>query len=61
MMVSFWLVDTAVPAWAQFALIVAATAAGCWVFYRAGREVGPLRPLIGLNRKSKPKAVLAAA
>jgi len=27
--------------------------AGCWAFYLIGREVGWLRPLIGLKRRVK--------
>ncbi len=61
MIVSYWLVDTGIPTWTQFLLIVGVTVVGCWVFYRAGREFGPLRPLIGLSRKRKAKAALAAA
>lgn len=38
---------TALP---EFVLMCAATAAGCWLFYLIGREIGPLRPLIGLQR-----------
>lgn len=36
---------------AEFAIIVAATTAGCWAFYLVGREIGWLRPLIGLRRR----------
>jgi glucan biosynthesis protein C len=58
----YWLVGLALPVWFQFVLLVATTAAGCWVFYLVGRTIGPLRPLIGLSRRAKPKeAVLAAA
>jgi hypothetical protein len=57
MIMGYWLVDTDIPPAGQFGLIVGATAAGCWLFYRFGREVGPLRPLIGLNRRAKPAAV----
>ncbi len=34
---------------AEFAILVAATVAGCWLFYLAGREISWLRPLIGLR------------
>jgi glucan biosynthesis protein C len=37
------------PGAAEFAILVAATIAGCWAFYLIGREVGWLRPLIGLR------------
>lgn len=61
LMTGYWLVDTAIPAWAQFGTIVGVTMAGCWLFYRAGREIGPLRPLIGLSRRPKPRGVLTTA
>lgn len=34
----------------EFAVIVTVTVTGCWAFYLVGREVGWLRPLIGLRR-----------
>jgi hypothetical protein len=43
------------PALAEFAILVPATVAGCWAFYLGGREVGWLRPLIGL-KLAKPAA-----
>lgn len=43
--------------WA-FATVVAVTALGCWLFYRLGREISWLRPLIGLG-PAKPKRDLA--
>jgi peptidoglycan/LPS O-acetylase OafA/YrhL len=46
---AWWLLPTGLPAPLAFAIILAATAAGCWLFYRLGREVAWLRPLIGLN------------
>lgn len=49
-LVAYWLIPLALPAWLDFALLVAATVAGCWLFYLAGRAIGPLRPLIGLRR-----------
>lgn len=43
------------PALAEFAILVAATVAGCWLFYLGGREIGWLRPLIGLRpRLARP-------
>ena len=39
----------AMPAMIAFLLTVAATALGCWLFYRVGREVSLLRALIGLR------------
>ena len=49
--VGYWLRPTGWPLWAQFGVLVAATVAGCIAFYRVGREVGWLRPLIGLRRR----------
>ena len=34
---------------AEFAILVVATMAGCWLFYDLGRRIGWLRPLIGLK------------
>ena len=51
---AWWLLPASLPAPVAFAIIVAATAAGCWLFYRLGREVAWLRPLIGLGT-AKPK------
>ncbi|MDE8653291.1 acyltransferase family protein [Novosphingobium album (ex Liu et al. 2023)] len=50
MLVNFWLADSAIGAPGRFAILIAATAGGCWLFYLVGREIGPLRPLIGLKR-----------
>ena len=54
----------ALPAPAEFAILVAATVAGCWLFYLAGREIAWLRPLIGLRRprplRRRPSPVEAA-
>lgn len=42
---------------AEFAVLLAATVTGCWLFYRIGREIDWLRPLIGLRaRKPAPQA-----
>lgn len=49
---------TALP---EFLVLCGSVACGSWLFYLVGREIGPLRPLIGLKRhKSKPKPVIAA-
>lgn len=43
------------PPLAEFAIVLAATISGCWLFYRAGREIDWLRPLIGLRvRPARP-------
>jgi Predicted acyltransferases len=39
---------TALP---EFLILCAAVAGGSWLFYIVGREIGPLRPLIGLKRR----------
>ena len=52
---AMWLVHSAVPMGAQFALLSAATIVGCWLFYLIGRRVRWLRPLIGL-RSVPPRA-----
>jgi len=49
-LVAFWLAPLALPGGVAFAVLVAATLAGCWSFYLGGRAIGPLRPLIGLRR-----------
>ena len=48
--VMFWLLGAGLPGWAEFAILVGATVAGCLAFYFGGRAVPWLRPLIGLRR-----------
>jgi len=45
------LLQTSIGPLAEFAVLLAATVLGCWVFYRIGREIGWLRPLIGLRAR----------
>ena len=62
--VEYALRSWSLPAPAEFAILVVATVAGCWAFYLIGREVAPLRPLIGLkprSRRSPARGELAAA
>ncbi len=47
--VGYWTIPLGIGPAAEFAILVAATAAGCWAFYLAGREITWLRPLIGLK------------
>ncbi|WP_243451045.1 acyltransferase [Sphingosinicella sp. CPCC 101087] len=47
-LVAWWLHDSGLSPTAFFAVLVAATFAGCALFYEGGRRIGPLRPLIGL-------------
>lgn len=42
------------PALGEFAILLPATVGGCWLFYRVGREIGWLRPLIGLRPQPRP-------
>jgi hypothetical protein len=57
-LVGFAIIGLGLGAGAEFAVLVAATTAGCWAFYLIGRSVGWLRPLIGLRRERR--AVLHA-
>jgi hypothetical protein len=54
-LVEYWLKPLGIGPIAEFAILVPATVAGCWAFYLIGREIGWLRPLIGLRRKVSPK------
>ena len=53
-LVAYRLAPLALPAGVNFAILVAATVVGCWAFYRGGRAVAPLRPLIGLRPVPRP-------
>lgn len=57
----WWLLRFGLPPLAEFAILIVATAAGCWLFYDAGRRAGWLRPLIGLKRQVKPVSAPATA
>lgn len=43
------LLRLSLPPLAEFGILLAATLAGCWLFYLGGREIAWLRPLIGLR------------
>lgn len=45
----WYLLRFALPSAIEFLALLAATVAGCWLFYLGGREAGWLRPLIGLR------------
>ena len=45
----YLLLKLSLPAAVEFIVLVPVTMLGCWVFYRYGREVPWLRPLIGLR------------
>ncbi|MEO9131362.1 MAG: acyltransferase [Sphingomonas sp.] len=50
--VEWLLLGQHLPAAAEFAILVVATIAACWAFYLLGREIGWLRPLIGLRART---------
>lgn len=45
----WYLLPLALPPLVEFGILLGATGAGCWLFYRVGREVPVLRQLIGLR------------
>jgi len=45
----WWLLLHPMPVWAQIPVLVAATCGACWLFYRVGRSLPWLRPLVGLG------------
>jgi len=47
--VAYWLIPVGLSMGANFAILVLTTVAGCWAFYRIGRAISWLRPLIGLR------------
>lgn len=49
--IGWYLLQADVAALPSFLILLATTAAGCWLFYAIGRNIGWLRPLIGLQRK----------
>lgn len=57
--VAYWLIPANLAGGAEFAILVAATVAGCWAFYLIGRRIPLLRPLIGL-RPLPPSAKAAS-
>ena len=54
-LVEYWLLPLHIGPVAEFAILVPATVAGCWAFYLIGRQIGWLRPLIGLRGRSRPQ------
>jgi hypothetical protein len=52
--VEFWLKPLSIGPLAEFAILVPTTVAGCWAFYLIGRELNPIRPLIGLKKRIRP-------
>ena len=51
----WWLLPFTLHPLIEFVLLVAVTAAGCWIFYDVGRRLPWLCPLIGLRSKPKLK------
>lgn len=47
---AFVILPLMLPIAAEFAILVAATSLGCWLFYHYGKSISLLRPLIGLKR-----------
>lgn len=54
-LIGWWLLPAALPNWAAFLILLAATVVGCWLFYRIGRAIPVLRPLIGLSYRDRLK------
>jgi surface polysaccharide O-acyltransferase-like enzyme len=50
-LVGYGLLLAGVAALPSFAMLLAATVIGCWLFYAIGRSIGWLRPLIGLQKR----------
>ena len=49
--VGWYLLQAGVAALPSFLVLLVTTTVGCWLFYIIGRNIGWLRPLIGLQRK----------
>lgn len=47
--VAWWLLPAQLPVALAFGIVLTATAAGSWLFYRLGRQVAWLSPLVGLS------------
>ncbi|HJS40941.1 MAG TPA: acyltransferase, partial [Sphingomicrobium sp.] len=56
----YWLLPLDLGAGPQFAILIAATVAGCALTFEAGRRIGWLRPLIGLKPRAPQAAAVAA-
>jgi glucans biosynthesis protein C len=52
----WWLNDFGLGALGEFLVLVAVTTVGCIAFYLLGREIAPLRLLIGLGPDRRPRA-----
>jgi len=62
--IAFALLPRGLSSGADFVVLLCGTVAGCWLFYRLGDLVPPLRPLIGLKarprRSPQPEPALSA-
>ena len=62
--IAFALLPRGLPSGAEFVVLLCGTVAGCWLFYRLGDLIPPLRPLIGLkarpHRRPQPEPALSA-
>ncbi len=47
------LLPLGLPAVVEFLILLTTTVGGCWAFYVVGREIGWLRPLIGLRPRDR--------
>jgi glucans biosynthesis protein C len=52
-LVAWWLAPFSLAPGPAFAIVLAATAAGCWLFWRLGREAGAFRPYFGLGTQER--------
>jgi len=48
-----WLLRFSLPPFAEFVIVIRATAVGCWLFYDVGRRIGWLRPCIGFRAETE--------
>lgn len=49
--IGWYLKQASVAALPSFVVLLLTTVSGCWLFYWLGRNIGWLRPLVGLQRK----------
>ncbi|WP_067734898.1 acyltransferase family protein [Novosphingobium naphthalenivorans] len=54
-LVMYQIRDWGMTALPEFLVLITSVAVGSWLFYLIGREIGPLRPLIGLKRQRPQK------
>lgn len=60
--IGWWLLPSGLSNTTQFILMFAGTVISCGVFYAIGAQIGVVRPLIGLNARSRIRpAIIASA